>query len=516
VSDFDPEVVDLLADRPDLLAVADAVASTQPRPHRSGRWRLLAVAATIGVAVVVAIVAPWHGHGGGVVQRALAAVGDKPVLHAVIESSSLQQSILDLKTGAERPATQSEEYWFDPARDLLRFKSSVEGRVIAQGLVGKQPGYSPGVNPALEAFVSGYRQALSSGKAHEVGRGIVAGRSAIWVRIDFNGSRERVAIDAVTYRPIEIEELDAKGRVEPLIWHVLAIDTRPKEAADFTAPSAPAAVSGGFRPSPSMPPRALAHAVGWTPVWLGESFGRLPLTSAQVQRATLPRGVPASQRSGVLLSYDDGSARIFIQEALRPGLGNGFFPSDPLPPRGHALITNVIAVGTACKAQLQAGGVWVTITASGTNACELAAHALVPIGSPLVNQPFSLPVGPAPPAPSSPSRAPTPAVCARAWNGHASPGARQTVGDDRPMSALVRGGSIGSLSFSFGGKTSVSFSSGCFITFILPGNSLISASGALINGTVPRWNGPLSPAPRRGSTLVGNASVSADGTVHLR
>ncbi|HEY1514428.1 MAG TPA: hypothetical protein VGF66_11825 [Gaiellaceae bacterium] len=43
--------------------------------RRGGTRRLLGVAAVVAVAAVIAVVAPWHGHGNGLIDRALAAVG---------------------------------------------------------------------------------------------------------------------------------------------------------------------------------------------------------------------------------------------------------------------------------------------------------------------------------------------------------------------------------------------------------------------------------------------------------
>ena len=77
----DLEVVELLADRADLLAIADAVAATQRPPavrRRRTPMRLVAVAAVLGLAVALALVSPWSGRG-GLVDRALAAIGSGDV-----------------------------------------------------------------------------------------------------------------------------------------------------------------------------------------------------------------------------------------------------------------------------------------------------------------------------------------------------------------------------------------------------------------------------------------------------
>ncbi|HYY64237.1 MAG TPA: hypothetical protein VE688_06470, partial [Gaiellaceae bacterium] len=83
----DPELLELLADDPELLAFADAVASTRSaapavRPRRR-RFAVLAAAALLlgaAVAIAVALTIPWS-HNPSLVDRALAAVGEQPVLH---------------------------------------------------------------------------------------------------------------------------------------------------------------------------------------------------------------------------------------------------------------------------------------------------------------------------------------------------------------------------------------------------------------------------------------------------
>ncbi|HWJ33548.1 MAG TPA: hypothetical protein VNR59_14540, partial [Gaiellaceae bacterium] len=73
----------------------------QTRRRTGVPWRFLAVAAAIAVAVALAVIAPWRGHGDGMIDRALVAVGRGPVLHAVVEFDSPRATVVDLSTGAE-------------------------------------------------------------------------------------------------------------------------------------------------------------------------------------------------------------------------------------------------------------------------------------------------------------------------------------------------------------------------------------------------------------------------------
>jgi hypothetical protein len=71
----DVETLEVLRDQPELLAIADAVASTQRRRRRLPRRLLLAAAAALAAAAV-ALLAPRQGEnsGGLVSERALAAL----------------------------------------------------------------------------------------------------------------------------------------------------------------------------------------------------------------------------------------------------------------------------------------------------------------------------------------------------------------------------------------------------------------------------------------------------------
>jgi hypothetical protein len=404
-AELDLEAVELLRDSPDLVAIADAIVATQ-RPARRSRTvvRLLAAAATLIVAgVVVSVVAPWQGHGGGLVDRALAAIGDGPVLHAVIASEVPGESVVDLRTGARSPVEQRLEYWYDADRQLLRAEAWKQGSLVAdivQGpnggqsnagpVVGAPPGQAPVVDPALTGFVSGYRDALRSGAAREVGRGTLDGRSVIWLRIDAQGFHERLAIDAESYRPLQIEREDVGGFAP--VWRVQEIETVGRDQADFSAPQPgpPTPVSGQAQAVRPLSSAQAQDVLGWTPLWLGESFAGTALQSIQLMRLTRgygpSSGIPPELSEGLSLSYGDRTNLITIAEAAQPEPANGFlggrtFSGSPLPQPGTADV--VVAQGgntRSCTAQLQQAGVWVTITATGSD-CVKAAKALRPIGS---------------------------------------------------------------------------------------------------------------------------------------
>lgn len=380
---LDREVVELLRDDPELLAIADAVVATQPPTRASYARRLLAVAAVVGAGIALAVVAPWHGHGDGLVGRALAAMGRGPVLHAVIESHVPNETIVTLSSGHERPVPQTLEYWYDADRGSLRAISSTNGGVVVDALVPRN-GTGPRLDPALTAFVSRYREALKSGEAREAGRGTFDGRSVIWLRFAYRLFGERVGIDARTYRPVVIEPLGPQGQPVAPTWTVAEIGTGPYRSSDFRAGKPVASLSISSRLETIVPSRA-GRLVGWTPVWLDRRFRGLPLQYAQLQLLSHDPPVPRRLTKGVYFAYGRGADRIQISEAkAREPIY--WLPPGGAPAPGTALLRRAPVSGPGpikrdCQAQVHTAGVWVTIEGwnRAASLCIDAARALVKV-----------------------------------------------------------------------------------------------------------------------------------------
>ena len=150
----DRELVEMLIDDPELLAIADALVTASGKPrkivnvsNRSSRRRLataagVAVAAAATVALLLA--APWAG-GPGLVQKALAAVGDGPVLHVVVAQPALYGGpLIDLRTGKAISQTQRTEIWFDGERNLKKTVEMLDGNVLDEELETERGGWTQG------------------------------------------------------------------------------------------------------------------------------------------------------------------------------------------------------------------------------------------------------------------------------------------------------------------------------------------------------------------------------------
>jgi len=382
----DREVALLLRDRPDLLAVADAIAATQREPRRArttrGRSRILALAATAAVVLAVALTAPWRGHGEDVVARALAAVGNGPVIHAVIDSNLRGVQIVDLKTGRHTPVIQQLEYWYDGRRHELRFTISIGGRVLTEGLTG--PSGSQ-LDPALAAFATRYRDVLASGQAHVVRRGAIAGHRVVWLRLRTTGIfGEGVALDAATYRPLVVVKLDPLEHQRAL-WRVREIATEARNPADFVRPRPAPAVHGEAHPTREVAPEKAERYLGWRPLWLGGSFAGDRVAYAQIQ--SLTSSVSATALPVFAVSYGRGVAGgVLLEESRQPALGfrlGAPAPETesgvPLPPPGQAVVA---VTGRTCQVQLRAaGGLYVSILGRRAMQCIAAARALRPLAS---------------------------------------------------------------------------------------------------------------------------------------
>ena len=112
-----------------MIDVQEALDRLVPEPARMSAWEevlrdartrrrslSLQLAIVTGIVALVAlfVVAPWQGtERVGILDRALAAVGDGPVLHVVLRGD-WGGTLVDLKTGQRSPLHGEREVWFDP------------------------------------------------------------------------------------------------------------------------------------------------------------------------------------------------------------------------------------------------------------------------------------------------------------------------------------------------------------------------------------------------------------------
>ena len=367
----DRELVELLADKPELLAIADAISTVAPTRRRRLPIRASILAAALLGAAAVALLSPWSESRGGVLTKALAAVSTDEVLHTVVVEPLRGQETVDLATGRSIQATIRIEGWFDFERSLKRTDTSRNGLsqdILAtpQGVFSSSgvvptcawiaahpveatklrvscnpsgrnearprhiPEAVPTPDPALAGFITGYRQALQTGRATNLGRGRVGGRRVFWIgfRIDAN-QRERVAVDAATYRPL-VHETIYQGALATRA-RVVTAEKVAYTPSMFSRPTLtknqPAAI-GNVVKTDHVTLAAAERALDGHAKSLGPEFAGLPLADARLEALRTGYGPlshrPIAKSRGVEFVYGNGTQRagsgpyLRVSEALSP------------------------------------------------------------------------------------------------------------------------------------------------------------------------------------------------------
>jgi hypothetical protein len=292
------EALDRLAPEATRISDWEAVLREARRPKRSLALQL-AVATGIAALAALFVAAPWQGSERvGILDKALAAVGDGQVVHVVFRGD-WGGTLVDLKTGERKPLYGENEIWYDERRNLAheisRFGDAVESEEI----------YSP-EKPASEltALTREYRQALQNGTAHVTGKDTFDGTPVYWVTIrrlmlpDVADHRdhefaEEVAISAETYKPVAMRALRDRQTFDT--QRVVLLETVDVSQADFTRdPEASLDGRAMMQGSHPISIERAADVLGRTPLWLGPSYAGLPL--AQTQQAVSRSGSVPTKR----------------------------------------------------------------------------------------------------------------------------------------------------------------------------------------------------------------------------
>jgi hypothetical protein len=394
----EPELVDVLRDEPELLAMADAIAETQrPRPGVASFGRAALVGASFAAVIALLLASPWKGdHQPSLVDRALAAVGRGPVIHALIASDTGVRSI-EVASGRETPLLATMETWFDERRRIEHNVTRIDGRVqddtlrTPTGEVASwgsaRGGPPPVLDPALAKSVDGYREALASGEARVVGDGSIDGKPVRWLRLTpADGSSERVAIAKDSSEPVRVETTWKSGG--SWTYDVRSIGSLPEGSGDFNPPQPPSSPRPqAFMREPTPIAPADAPTVVRGAVALASAFEGLPLT--KVVRAKLSTLFePAANKepvvsSGLEFEYGsdsllDGRPYVWISEAKEPSPQYGWRPQ-LVPSPGNLLVRGAGGPSSHGSTGLMVrNGIYVTINASSRELMLEAARELRP------------------------------------------------------------------------------------------------------------------------------------------
>jgi hypothetical protein len=262
----DREVLELLRDEPELLAIADAVTETEHRARSLPAVRWIGTVALAAAALFVLVLAsPWdRGGGGTVLGRALGAI-------------DTTGSVVHLTTRLDSPGAESltAESFYEPRTNELRVVTRDEGQVVSDFTTRAYEDQFT-TFPGLLDAVAFYRTALENGQAKVVGKGAWHGRPVYWVELERGGGFQlRIGLDRDTYRPIVFRGVNPDGTPAGFQLAVLSLGyVSPADAAFET--DAPVLVQGRVFGGDCRPVRARVDAF-----LSGNTYSKAAVTSGR-------------------------------------------------------------------------------------------------------------------------------------------------------------------------------------------------------------------------------------------
>jgi hypothetical protein len=374
--------------------------------ERPGRRRWVAAAlpvAAVAAAALVALAWPFDSSGpqGTILERAAAAIGDGPVLHAVIKQG-WGGTLVDLKSGERRKARTELEVWYDPARGI-RETSRFEGVVEYDGVI--PPGRVEYLEKTLGGIATGYREALENGTARVLEDGVVEGEPVHWIRVDtkmlpdvadgkLHEWAHDVAVSKETAEVVATRETRDREVSPGGISIVLEAETLPAGAGDFDrrlseGPEGPFS----FNPvgEESLTRSEASAVLGRPALWAGPRVGDLELARIwkDVRRERDGRDGPWREYYGVSVFYGvvdadgkpagiDGPSEVFqrhawIRQSVTRDLGFRAGTRNWVPPAG------VVYLAGPGSGLMAVDGIHVVIQASNEELVLAAARALEPV-----------------------------------------------------------------------------------------------------------------------------------------
>jgi hypothetical protein len=272
----------------------ERIAAAARRARRTRRSRAALPAAVALVAAALLLAWPFHARHGSVLDRALAAVGDGPLLHVVLRGD-WGGTLVSLSTGERTPIYGEDEYWWNTDHPRVHLIERLGNAVQHDEL------YVPREPPReLAALGRDYRRALEDKTASVDGEGNVDGEPVAWVTIHrelrpdvADGKNhewaQQVAVSRGTFEPVALRET-RDGEPAPMTrQRVLGLQFLPKGTGNFSRPEQPSLEGRGFsRGRRSIRLEDARVVLGREAVWLGREYRGLPL--AEVDRETLWSG----------------------------------------------------------------------------------------------------------------------------------------------------------------------------------------------------------------------------------
>jgi hypothetical protein len=288
-----------------------------PRHRVTVPWARAAVlAGAVAAAAALVLAWPFGDQHGSVLDRALAAVGDGPVLHTVLRGE-WGGTLVDLTSGRRTAVYGNDEVWFDTESGQVHSIRRLGG-VVQEDWLGKPVKQTA----VLAALGREYRHALESGTAHVAGDDTIDGEPVAWVTIHselvpgpsgrITKWAQQVAVSQRTYKPVALRETRDGRPSRGMLQRVLELQMVARDPADFVT-SRPSRVGTAFnRSRDEIRLEQASTVLGGTPLWVGHDHDGLPLTG--VYRETIRAGhqervrvTGAKAAAAIKCSHDAGT-----------------------------------------------------------------------------------------------------------------------------------------------------------------------------------------------------------------
>jgi hypothetical protein len=396
-----------------------------PRSRRLVWLGRAGAAVAVATAIFAAILLWPAANQGSVLDRALAAIGDGPIIHVTYRFKK-DYEYVDLKTGRKTRLYQEYEEWLDPS-GALRTAYHVNGHLNVTVLAPGKNTLSGHEKETYSGILDGYRKALENGTAKLSAKTRFHGRDIYWVRfkgqkmLNVTNHKKRyqvwaleVAINAATYKPVYLYET-INGRPQPVTGQaIVSVETLPSGSVDFTPTGTnhTGGVALELGASPSNPINlegkldtgAPAKALGATPIWLGSNYRGQKLAFLQAGKVrwgiappSRPREMQRYQTPALVFCYgstavekmpgnnpdvvycDYRAPHVLLQEALKPIPGFGWgWPHTAFNPGGTFTIPtgSMLVFPGGGQGLVIEHGIYIRIEAGTEKAAITAARKL--------------------------------------------------------------------------------------------------------------------------------------------
>jgi hypothetical protein len=366
---------------------------------RRRRRRLVLAGAAAGAVAVVAAVLPGRVADQSrltVVERALAAVSDGPIVHGIVENTQSHAYLVDLASGEEVVEAERHEYWYDEKRGALNARLTIGDAVLNEISLARSSGPPPS-HRAL-AFATHYRDALEEGRARIVRWETVDGRRSPVLSIEVPawrdprtgqvvqpGYTEEVVVDSETYKPLRFRHLPGPDVVAGPVhwWRVVTIETADRVDEGYLRRAEPRRWKG-FAPSQDEKVTAeeAGTALGRPALWAGSELDGVPLTRIGLVTTSITwRDGRETETPSLFIRYEDPPAKrsLWMTVALSREVSGQWGPVDgaAVPP-GKVRLKQ--GDGGVWFGNVERGGLYVNLQSPERELIVAAARALRPLG----------------------------------------------------------------------------------------------------------------------------------------